>query len=50
MAKLTEIRRIRISTEMAAILDSIPRKSEYVRIAILEKLISDKKIKNKIPF
>ena len=49
--KLTKIRRFRLSDEVVDILDKLPRKSEFVREAIREKMEREKLIKKpKIPF
>ena len=50
MRKLNKILRFRFDEEIANTLSEIPRKSEYVRCAIREKMIKDNIITDKIPF
>lgn len=51
MKQLTEIMRFRFSAEIAEILRNMPRKSDFVRAAVREKLEREKRItKTKTPF
>lgn len=51
MRKLSKILRFRFDEETADILQKMPRKSDYVRQAIRDKMIEDKLInKIKYPF
>jgi len=51
MRKLTEILRFRFDKEVADILKHLPKKSEFVRIAVREKLERENLIKKiKTPY
>lgn len=51
MYKLKKIKRVRVSEEIAKILEKMPNESEFIRTAIKEKLQKEKIIKKeKLPF